>query len=97
MRKVRLILEVVYFSFTLIVMLRFGTICTIKKRKKRTRLLLLVNLQASAGNFTKSNISPSVLFALFKLYKWYQIAQSAPVDKKNLFFPKEDSKFNQIP
>ena len=34
-------------------------------------VLLLVKLQASA----KSNTPPWVFFTLFKLYKWYQIAQ----------------------
>ena len=39
-------------------------------------VLLLVNLQAEACNFTKSNTPPWVFFTFFKLYKWYQIAQS---------------------
>ena len=39
-------------------------------------VLLLVKLQSSASNFTKSNTSPWVFFTFFKLYKWYQIAQS---------------------
>ena len=38
--------------------------------------LLLVKLQAEVCNFTKSNIPPWVFFTFFKLYKWYQIAQS---------------------
>ena len=38
-------------------------------------VLLLVKLQASRCNFTKSNASPSVFFTFFKLYKWYKIAQ----------------------
>ena len=37
------------------------------------RVLLLVTLQVF--NFTKSNTPPWVFFMIFKLYKWYQIAQ----------------------
>ena len=48
--------------------------------KKRKNIhgggLLLVKLQASACNFTKSNTPPRVFFTFFKLYEWYQIAQS---------------------
>ena len=39
-------------------------------------LLLLVRLQALVCNFSKSNTPPWVFFKFFKLYKWYQIAQS---------------------
>ena len=39
-------------------------------------MLLLVKLQDSPCNFTKSNTPPWVFFRFFKLYKWYQIAQS---------------------
>ena len=39
------------------------------------RVLLLVKLQASTCNFTKSNFPPWVFITFFKLYKWYQIAQ----------------------
>ena len=45
-------------------------------KKTHGRVLLLVKLQASACNFTKSNTPPSVFFMFFKLYKWYQIVQS---------------------
>ena len=38
-------------------------------------VLILVKLQALACNFTKINTPPWVFFTLFKLYKWYQIAQ----------------------
>ena len=38
-------------------------------------VLLLIKLQASACNFTKSNTLPGAFFMFFKLYKWYQIAQ----------------------
>ena len=38
--------------------------------------LLLVKLQAEAFNFTKINTPPWVFFTFFKLYEWYQIAQS---------------------
>ena len=41
----------------------------------KKRLLLLVNLQAEACKFTKSNF-PSWVFFTFKLCKWYEIAQS---------------------
>ena len=30
------------------------------------------------GNFTKSSTDPWVFSAIFKLYKWYQIAQNIP-------------------
>ena len=36
--------------------------------------LLLVNLQAQACNFAKSNTTSRVFFTVFKYYKWYQIA-----------------------
>ena len=47
------------------------------KNVKNTRggVLILVTLQALACNFTKINTLPWVFFTLFKLYKWYQIAQ----------------------
>ena len=38
--------------------------------------MLLVQLQAEACNFIKSNTPPSVFFSLFKLFKRYKIAQS---------------------
>ena len=38
-------------------------------------VLLLVKLQASACNFTKSNTPPWVFFTFFKLYEQYQIVQ----------------------
>ena len=41
--------------------------------------LILVNLQAEAFNFTKISAPPWVCFTLFKLYKWYQIAQRITV------------------
>ena len=49
----------------------------IKKREKKTYggVLILVKLQVEACNFTKINTPPWVFFMLFKLYKWYQIAQ----------------------
>ena len=39
-------------------------------------VLLLVKLEASACNFSKSNTPPWVFFTFFKLHEWYQIAQS---------------------
>ena len=36
----------------------------------------MVKLQTSACNFTKSKTPPLVFLTLFKLYKWWQIAQS---------------------
>ena len=61
------------------------TICAIwyhsynfKKREKHPRRT--VTFSKVAGNFTKS-ITPSwVFFTFFKLYKWYQIAQSISYD-----------------
>ena len=44
--------------------------------KTHGAVLLLVKLQAEACNFTKSNTPSRVFFTFFKLYKWYQIAQS---------------------
>ena len=41
---------------------QFGTFCTIKKKNM---------------NFTNSSTPPWVSFTIFKLYKWYQIAQSS--------------------
>ena len=48
------------------------------KNMKNTHggVLLLVKLHAEFFNFTKSNTPPRVTFTFFKLYKWYQIAQS---------------------
>ena len=39
-------------------------------------VFLLVKLQTEACIFTKSNTPPWVFFMFFKLYNWYQIAQS---------------------
>ena len=47
-----------------------------KRESTHGRVLVLVNLQASACSFTKSITLPWVFFTFFKLYKWYQIAQS---------------------
>ena len=54
------------------------------KNMKNTNggLLLLVKLQANACNFTKSNTPPWVFFTFFKLYEWYEIAQSTAYDIK---------------
>ena len=41
-------------------------------------MLLLVKFQAEACNFTKSNTRPWAFFRFFKLYRWYQIAQTIP-------------------
>ena len=47
------------------------------KKVKNTHggVLTLVELQASACNFTKINTPLRVFFTFFKLYNWYQIAQ----------------------
>ena len=57
---------------------RFGTIWSILKNMKNTNrgLLLLVQLQSEACNFTKSNTPSWVFFTFLKFYKWYQIVQS---------------------
>ena len=39
-------------------------------------VLLLVEMLASACNFTKSNTPPQAFFTFIKLYKWYQMAQN---------------------
>ena len=56
---------------------RFGTICNnLKKREKYPlKVLLSVKLLADVCILTKRNTPPWVSFTLFKLYKWYQIAQ----------------------
>ena len=48
-------------------------------------VLLLVKLQLLACNFTKSNTPPWVFFTFFKLYKWYQIAQSITYLSREIF------------
>ena len=45
-------------------------------KKTHERVLLSVKMQAKARNFAKSNTPPWVFFTFFKLYEWYQIAQS---------------------
>ena len=37
---------------------------------------MLLKLQTSACNVTKSNTPPWVFFTFFNLYKWFQIGQS---------------------
>ena len=37
----------------------------------------------AACNFTESNAPPCVFFTFFKLYKWYQVAQSITNSLKN--------------
>ena len=53
------------------------------KKKQTERIFdfvfFVINL-ASALNFTENNTPPSILFTLFKLYKWYQITQSVSID-----------------
>ena len=63
---------------------RFDTICTTRKNVKNThgRVILLVKLQVSACNFTKSITLPWVSFTFFELYKWWQIAQSLSYFRK---------------
>ena len=46
-----------------------------KNVKNTMEALLLVKLQASAWNFTKSNTPPWVFSMFFTLYKWQQIGQ----------------------
>ena len=45
-------------------------------------VLHLVKFWAEAWNFTRSVTPPWVLSMLFKLLKWYKIAQSVSFDKK---------------
>ena len=49
-----------------------------KREKHSVGVLLLVKFQAEACNFTKSNTRPWAFFRFFKLYRWYQIAQTIP-------------------
>ena len=44
----------------------------------------IVKLQVSVCSFTKSNTPSQVFCMFFKLYKWYQIAQNASCNNKNL-------------
>ena len=46
-----------------------------KLKKKHGGMLLLVKLQVSTSNLTKSNTPPWMFFRFFKLYSWCQIAQ----------------------
>ena len=45
-------------------------------KKTHEGVLFIGKLQASACNFNESNTPLWVLFMIFKLYKWYKIAQS---------------------
>ena len=47
-------------------------------------VLLLVKLQASACNYTKSNTPLWVFFTFLKLYKWYQIVQRVTYKDANV-------------
>ena len=52
-------------------------LCNLKNtRSTYGGVLLLVNLQALAWNFTKNNTRPCHFFTFFKSRKWYQVAQS---------------------
>ena len=59
------------------------------KNAKNThgRMLILVKLQAGACKFFKSNTPPWVFFTVFKLYKWYQIAQSVSMVEYLGYYP----------
>ena len=51
-------------------------LCNLKNVKNaHAGVFLLVKLQASAYNFTKTNFPPQVFFHVFKVYECYQIAQ----------------------
>ena len=67
-------------------------LCNLKNMKNtHGGVLLLVQLQAEACNFTKSNTLLWVFFTFFNLNKWHQIAQSTsssylyPVDTRRRF------------
>ena len=53
---------------------RFGTVCTILKREKHPWGSVSFS-KVEACNSTKSN-TPRFFFTFFKLYKWYQFAES---------------------
>ena len=53
--------------------------------------LILAKLQAKACKFTKINTPPWVFLSIFKLYKWYQIAQRITDDE----FDKSEMKEKQ--
>ena len=55
-------------------------LCNLKKREKHPCSNVTFRKVASACNFTKSNTPPWVFLTFFKLYKWYQIAQSTSFD-----------------
>ena len=65
----------------------------LKKMKNTHRgVLLLVKLQASVCNFTRSNTPIWVFFTFLKLYKWYQIAHSITfqfANFSNLFYAND--------
>ena len=70
-------------NFVLIYEIEYVVRCAISyhlynlKNVKNTHggVLILVNLQAEAYNFTKINTPSWLFFTFFKLYKWHQIAQ----------------------
>ena len=49
--------------------------CVSRFRYTYGGVLILVNLQAQACNFTKINTPPRVFFTFFKFYKWCQIVK----------------------
>lgn len=46
------------------------------KNVKKTCVRLLFLVKTLVSNFTKNNTPPWALFRYFKIYKWYEIAQS---------------------
>ena len=58
-------------------------------------MLFLVKFQAEACNFTKSNTPLWGFFTIFKLYEWYQIAQSTIYAKLRQIFKKRIYKKKQ--
>ena len=55
-------------------------------------VLLLVKLQAKVCSFTKSNTPAWALSSFFKLYKWFQIAQSITYNGKSVMWNRFQTK-----
>ena len=54
-----------------------GPFLQFKKREKHSwKMVTFSKVEGFSLQFTKSNTPPVVFFTIFKLYKWYQIAQN---------------------
>ena len=70
--------------YMLIISVAFQVLCAVwhhlynlkNVKNIHNAVLLLVKLQTSICNFTKSNIPPWAFSTFLKLHQWYQIAQN---------------------